>query len=267
MMAISELEFNLQSLNADVLDQSCEREIKIIVMGQANAGKSSMIQIFFGKLSPKTILEIDIEPTIGAEINVFEYDEKTKIGVFDLAGQELDQWMKPPRSEELFFETDGILYFIDLTDMSSKRNLDKTLKEFKQLTEKYSPKAQVIIVLNKYDDYIKTKKGSLKKANAIKMDIQNISGFPTYISSLAPNYYPLLQMKLDRIIEKMPVEIPSFGIEPIQNSHMQNITNIHEEGSHIIPTLKLADTRYIPQDEYNERISRSEILHSEFSIR
>ena len=70
-----QVNFNLDALDINLLDEEMPREIKIIVMGEINSGKSSLIQIFFGQQSPVDILSRESNPTIGAEINVFENND------------------------------------------------------------------------------------------------------------------------------------------------------------------------------------------------
>ena len=266
-MAVSnkkmDADFNLETIDINVLDGECEKEIKIIVMGEIDSGKSSLIKIFFGDNSPQTILSTKSEPTIGAEINVFEKDN-AKIGVFDLAGQELAKWLSIKNSE-MFYETDGILLFYTLSNNLKRKEIERTARKLKYLLKEKAAKCQVTIILNKYDDYIKSKNGNLKKANRIKIMVGEASGFPTYLSSLTPNYYPLLRLKLDRMIGTMPVDPPSFAPSP-RNELAQPPENLFEETGHIVKGLSLMDATHVFQDDYDERISRMEVRQSEFSL-
>jgi GTPase SAR1 family protein len=267
-MAVSDkkldMDFSIQGVNADILDNECEKEIKIIILGEIDSGKSSLIKIFFGENSPQIILSKNLEPTIGAEINVFE-KKNTKIGVFDLAGQELTRWLSS-KNGDMFYETDGVFMFYTLSNNLKKKDIERTSKKIKQLLKNYAPKCQCTIILNKYDDFINTKKGNLKKANQIKKMVEEISGFPTYLSSLTPNYYPLLQLKLDRIIGTMPVDPPNMALSPTNSIIDPPLSPLNEHGAHIVKGMHLADSSHLFQEEYDERISRMEVLRSEFSM-
>ena len=260
-----QVNFNLDALDINLLDEEMPREIKIIVMGEINSGKSSLIQIFFGQQSPVDILSRESEPTIGAEINVFENND-AKVGVFDLAGQEFDNWLSH-RNNELFYETDGVLLVLTLSNDLKKKKIDQISRQINKVLKNKAPQAKCIVILNKYDEYFKSKAGTLKKANHIKRMVEEVSGFPTYISSLIPSYFPLLQMKLDKLLQSMPVETPSVEIFPAGVSITPPESHLTKESGHIIKKMSLADAEELIQDEYNQRISRMEILQSEFSIR
>lgn len=255
--------FNLETVDVSILDGECEKEIKIIVMGEIDSGKSSLIKIFFGDDSPQNILSNKLEPTVGAEINVFEKDH-AKIGVFDLAGQEMSRWLSP-KNEEMFFETDGILLFFTLSNDLKKKEIERTSKKLKYFLDEKAPKCQVTVILNKYDDYINSKHGTLKKANRIKMMVEEASQFPTYISALTPNYYPLLRLKLDRMLGTMPVEPPSFAPSP-DTVLAQPSENFFRQNGHIVKGLYLSDATQAFEEEHDVRISRQEIMRSEFSL-
>ncbi|WP_371805822.1 ADP-ribosylation factor-like protein [Candidatus Lokiarchaeum ossiferum] len=255
--------FNLETVDVSILDAEYEKEIKIIVMGEMDAGKSSLIKIFFGDKTPQSILSNKLEPTIGVEINIFEKNH-AKIGVFDLAGQEMARWLSP-KNEEMFYETDGILLFFTLSNNLKKKEIERTSKKLKYFLNEKAPKCQVTVILNKYDDYINSKSGNLKKANRIKMMVEEASQFPTYISALTPNYYPLLRLKLDRMLGTMPVEPPSIAESPVTDL-AQPSENFFKQDGHIVKGLYLSDATQAFEEDYDVKISRQEIMSSEFSL-
>lgn len=263
-MAISTdfIDPNLEFLDASLLDADMEREIKLLFLGEPDAGKTSMIQLFFNDENPKTFLTEDIAPTIGAEIRVFDY-KNAKVGVFDLAGQEIDRWLDISNGE-LFYETDAIILCFNLDHDLKKRNYEETITKVHKMIDEFAPQARLIILLNRYDEFVESRRGTLQKANKIKYKMENLYQDPTYITSLISNYFPLLRMKLERLLQVLPVNPPSIDYQ--ENIQLQNVTQVNGE-NHVIPSLRLADVRNLPQSEYDEIISRSEILQSEFSIR
>ena len=64
---------------------------KIIFLGPRNAGKNSLRKIFFEGETPQYLLDNPLKPTQGIENTIL--DLGSKIGVFDLAGQQNKQWL------------------------------------------------------------------------------------------------------------------------------------------------------------------------------
>ena len=139
--------YNINSIDAEILDEEHDREIKILVMGEINSGKSSLIKMFFDQKKPAEVLGTPSEATIGAEIKVFEYGN-AKVGVFDLAGQEFQRWLSED-NEDMYFEADGIILVYELSNRLQKRNIERVKKRLTHLLKERAPNAQCTIILNK----------------------------------------------------------------------------------------------------------------------
>ncbi len=255
---------NLDHIDIGVLDLEREKEIKMLILGEPNAGKTSMINLFFNKENPKKYLQKEISPTIGADIHVFDYNY-AKIGVFDLAGQELFRWVNDTQTS-LFYETDIVVLCFNLNQNLKKMKYEETINQIHEQFEKHSPSAKLIIFLNKYDEFVNSRKGSLQKANKMKQKIQNLYGDPTYITSLIPNYYPLVKMKLERVLKAL---IPTFRPDHrlLEQKMKKTDVDVVNGQNHVVPSLRLADIQQLPQSEYDRAISRAIIRESEFAVR
>lgn len=87
-----------------------EKEVRILVLGLDNSGKTSIIKRLSGG-SDSDVIE-NVSPTLGFEIKTFDYTDDTKINFWDVGGQ------KSIRSywRNYFESTDGIVWVVDAAD-------------------------------------------------------------------------------------------------------------------------------------------------------
>ena len=121
---------------------SKELNIKIIVVGDSNVGKSALLNNYLGNEFSK-----DITPTVGLEnkskiINIKGL--KTKVQIWDTAGQEKFNAL----TQQYFRNADGILLVFDLSNKNSFKHIKEKYKETKQ---KSGHKSKKILVGNKND--------------------------------------------------------------------------------------------------------------------
>lgn len=115
-----------------------EKEVRLLVLGLDNAGKTTILKKFKGE-------DIDtISPTLGFDIQTFEF-RGYKLNVWDVGGQ------KTIRSywRNYFEQTDGIVWVVDSAD---KRRLDQCKAELTKLMgqEKLAG-ASLLVFANKQD--------------------------------------------------------------------------------------------------------------------
>ncbi|MHA1992115.1 MAG: Rab family GTPase [Candidatus Hodarchaeales archaeon] len=121
---------------------------KIILVGDAAVGKTSIRRKFFGKSFNSSYLA-----TIGADVSILNYQNKKldetinfKFSIWDLAGQE--KWFSEilPR---FYKGSSGILLTYDVTNETSLSSLDNWLTDIKKYIEIDS--IPLIIIANKID--------------------------------------------------------------------------------------------------------------------
>ena len=104
---------------------------KILLLGRAGIGKTSIKQIIFEGKDPKDLLYNPLEPTRGITPSVYSWLD-LKLGLFDSSGQELNFLLDDKNEQALAFEnTDVIIYIFDfpLWVAKSQEIINEILKE------------------------------------------------------------------------------------------------------------------------------------------
>src|SRR4030042_4362596 len=86
---------------------------KLLLLGRAGTGKTSIKKIIFEGSNPNNLLYYPLEPTRGINPSIYSWLD-LNLGLFDSAGQELDFLLKDENEQKIAFEnTDMIIYLID----------------------------------------------------------------------------------------------------------------------------------------------------------
>ncbi|MFX1394312.1 MAG: GTP-binding protein [Promethearchaeota archaeon] len=126
--------------------------IKVIVLGDGNVGKTSLVSNFLGKEIPEKYL-----PTIGNNIFRKDYklnNQRIRINIWDIGGQKSFNVFNPA----VYNNVDAAFLVFDLS--RPKETLLNIIKEYKEILERYSKDSLSIIVGNKldlvsFDEYLK----------------------------------------------------------------------------------------------------------------
>lgn len=122
---------------------------KIIFVGPAGAGKTTLRKIFFEGESSTKLLEYALEPTFGEESLILRLPGLSEnIGIFDLAGQENDRWLETDE-RSIFHNTKVILVVIDLTHTSEE--IIDFISKIIDLRNKITPSSYTFVLLHKRD--------------------------------------------------------------------------------------------------------------------
>ena len=120
---------------------------KIIFVGPPNTGKTTIKSVFFEMANPVKLLKNSLDPTRGVNSTVYSLFD-LELGVFDLAGQENENWFKKDR--DVFNHTDLIICVLDINKYL-KENLafiDDLIKIYQELK---LHKCSLVILLHKID--------------------------------------------------------------------------------------------------------------------
>jgi len=129
-------------------------QAKVTILGDANAGKSSIIQRYVSNT-----FSSHSNPTIGATFlsKVIDFDKKSiKLSIWDTAGQERYQSLASSYSRD----SRACILVYDITHRESFNNLQKWHSAIKDLVP---PNAVLVVVGNK-DDMVENEAVSLQEA-------------------------------------------------------------------------------------------------------
>ena len=174
---------------------------KLLLMGRAATGKTSIRKIVFEGANPKDLLYNPLEPTRGISPSVYSWLD-LKLGLFDSSGQELNDLLENPDDSEclLAFEnTDLIVYLFDYpTWASNSQQIIEDIQRISKIIKNISSDIKLVLFIHKIDLIGKeTRRKSLKEiTNSIKMkfnlQIYYTSIYPNLIYTLYNAFYELL---------------------------------------------------------------------------
>jgi len=161
---------------------------KILLLGRAGTGKTSIKKIIFEGLNPKDLLYNPLEPTRGITPTVYSWLD-LKLGLFDSSGQELDYLLNNETDSEhaLAFEnTDYIIYLLDYTGWISQS--DEIINEIKKIQEilgKNSQSAKLLLFFHKID--LLGKDVNREDLDKIEVKLNKQFNLPIYFTSIHPD--------------------------------------------------------------------------------
>lgn len=135
---------------------------KLVFIGLPNAGKTTLRKVFLEGQSSKELLENPLVPTRGLDtmvINLDRYpirnledkvdkDKSNKLGVFDVAGQELKKWLGDSK-EKVFNEATSILLVVDVRTPNNQ--IAELANNVIALRDEISPYAYIYVLIHKID--------------------------------------------------------------------------------------------------------------------
>src|SRR5438309_1672069 len=115
---------------------------KIVILGDANCGKSSLINMFINKK-----FKFSYDLTIGVDfgcIDLIINDDKIRLQIWDTAGHERFRSI----TKSYYKSASGIILCYDVSSEDSFKNLERWLKDINECCEGDVP---IILVGNKID--------------------------------------------------------------------------------------------------------------------
>lgn len=120
---------------------------KIIFVGPPDTGKTTIKSVFFEMANPLKLLKNSLDPTRGVHSSVYSLFD-LELGVFDLAGQENENWFKKER--DVFNHTNLIICVLDI-NRYLKENfafIDDLIEIYNELKLSF---CSLVILLHKID--------------------------------------------------------------------------------------------------------------------
>ncbi|MEX2683979.1 MAG: ADP-ribosylation factor-like protein [Candidatus Sigynarchaeota archaeon] len=190
---------------------------KIVFIGPASAGKTTLRKIFFEYQTSEQLLQYGLDPTYGIESLVLNLGQE--IGVFDLAGQENSRWIET-EEKEIFAGTSIIILVFDVS--SPINNIFDFITKLVKVRDEISPEAMIFMLIHKIDLV------SPSTLESIKQEISSkIEGIPllkiNYTSIKKEFFIDTLGVFLDII---KVVKSEEMMLEQVNHRLIKNIVKI-----------------------------------------
>jgi len=170
---------------------------KIVITGPPGTGKTTIKRVYFDLANPIKLIETSLEPTRGINSSVYSIFN-SNLGIFDLAGQENDNWYG--KDKNIFSQSSVIFCVFDIR--SSLESIIKfILKVLKLKKESKMYNCRIITFLHKIDlvkpSYISIKVKAIKDFFRVKYpEGLNVKIYKTSIAKefFIQTYYSLLEI-------------------------------------------------------------------------
>ena len=163
---------------------------KILLLGRAGVGKSTLKEMIFEGKNPDELLIHSLAPTRGIETSIYSWLD-LELSVFDTSGQELKSLLKD-ESEQLnaFGGVDIVIYILDYQIWhSDSQDISDEIKEINKIIRKINKQTQLILIFHKIDLIPKIIQNNLK---ILTYQIQSIVNLPIkhsiYFTSIDQDY-------------------------------------------------------------------------------
>jgi len=162
---------------------------KILLLGRAGTGKTSIKKIIFEGLDPKDLLYNPLEPTRGITPNVYSWLD-LNLGLFDSSGQELSFLLENEGDHEhiLAFEnTDYVVYVLDYPSwISHSEEIVNEIKKIQEILIKSINDVKLLLFFHKID--LIGKEIDEKALEKIKNKLKMYFALPLYFTSIHPDF-------------------------------------------------------------------------------
>jgi Ras-related GTP-binding protein A/B len=161
-----------------------EGQIKLVILGLENAGKTSIVDLLKQKTEVTLRKPPDMYPTKGVERrSLFQ----GKIMVWDLGGQEVYRNEYLTKPESYFKEISFCYYVVDIQDYYRLVSSTMYFMGVFNLIKKYSPDARIVFLFHKMDPNFNPDKRNLRDKFLEKIEPylqRNNTSFITYETTI-----------------------------------------------------------------------------------
>ena len=190
---------------------------KLIFIGPPGTGKTTLKKIFFEKGDPDQLLNNPLNPSRGITTGIYSLFH-SNIGIFDLAGQENEDWFSY-KSTEVFDRSNMIICIFDVKN-SLESIISFLLKIYKIKKDLNLSDCRIISFINKIDlvslSYIEKKIRAIK--SFIIMQHPGGSEFEVYRTSIKDNFlYDTFYILSTIMYSIYSIEFKSFKKSELNN--------------------------------------------------
>ncbi len=162
-------------------------EKKILILGKAGTGKTTIKKVIFEGKDPKDLLYNPLQPTRGLSPSIYSWLD-LNLGFFDSSGQELNNLLDDENERSLAFENSSIIiYVFDYPSWNyQQKEIIEEVKKILKILKDSDNEAQVILFNHKIDLVRNYSKMFDKEIHRIKTIIKDELDLPIYFTSIYP---------------------------------------------------------------------------------
>ena len=160
-------------------------EKKILILGRAGAGKTTIKKVIFEGKDPKDLLYNPLQPTRGLSPSVYSWLD-LNLGFFDSSGQELNNLLDDEIERSLAFENASIIiYVFDYPSWNfQQEEIIEEIKKILEIIKESGNEAQLILFNHKIDLIKKYSEIFDEEIHRIKIHIKKELNLPLYFTSI-----------------------------------------------------------------------------------
>ncbi len=177
---------------------------KLLLLGRAGVGKSTLKKIIFEGEDPSELLLHSLEPTRGIETSNYSWLD-LELSIFDTSGQELDHLLKEESEQIIAFgNTAAVIYIFDYNNwQSNSQDIADEIKEVHEIIKRNNKEAKLMIIFHKIDLIPKAIRNNVK---ILTYQIQNIVNLPIesllYFTSIDEDYIYSIHNAFSEILSR-----------------------------------------------------------------
>ena len=149
---------------------------KILLLGRAGVGKSTIKKIIFEGEDPSELLHHSLEPTRGIETLNYSWLD-LELTIFDTSGQELENLLKEESEQVIAFgNADAVIYIFDYNNwQKNSQEIADEIIEVNKIIRRINKEAKLMIIFHKIDLIPKVIRNNVK---ILTYQIQSIINLP-----------------------------------------------------------------------------------------
>ncbi len=159
---------------------------KILLLGRANTGKSSIKQVIFEGKDPKELLSKPLAPTIGLKPKVYSWLD-LDLSIFDTVGQRFNDYLENEKQKMMVFSSvTTVIYLFDYKMwINDKTLIFNDIKAISEVIKKEPDPINFVLFFHKID--LIEENVREEKINDIKKVIGDQFSLEIYFTSLYPS--------------------------------------------------------------------------------
>ena len=149
---------------------------KLLLLGRAGVGKTTLKKIIFEGEDPNKLLHHSLEPTRGIETSNYSWLD-LELSVFDTSGQELDNLLNEVTEQDVAFgNADAVIYIFDYNNwQSNSQEIADEIKEIHKIIRRINKEAKLMVIYHKIDLIPEVIRNNVK---ILTYQIQSITNLP-----------------------------------------------------------------------------------------